>query len=131
MDPDPYWESGSRGKKIKKFQWKTCTLVIFFLILPLKKYYYFLKKIWMNNTGSGLSKNAGSVSVLSESASTTLAYSVADPGCFIPDPDPTIAPSRIRIPDPGGKKSTGSRIRGVKKLRIADPDPQQWCHWHR
>jgi hypothetical protein len=32
--------------------------------------------------------------------------SVADPGCFIPDPDPdpTIAPSRIRIPDPGGKK---------------------------
>jgi hypothetical protein len=23
--------------------------------------------------------------------------SVADPGCFIPDPDPTIAPSRIRI----------------------------------
>jgi hypothetical protein len=23
-------------------------------------------------------------------------YSVADPGCFIPDPDPTIAPSRIR-----------------------------------
>jgi hypothetical protein len=31
--------------------------------------------------------------------------SVADPGCFIPDPDPTIAPSRIRIPDPGGKKA--------------------------
>jgi hypothetical protein len=29
--------------------------------------------------------------------------SVADPGCFIPDP--TIAPSRIRIPDPGGKKA--------------------------
>jgi hypothetical protein len=31
--------------------------------------------------------------------------SVADPG--IPDPDPTIAPSRIRIriPDPGGKKA--------------------------
>jgi hypothetical protein len=27
--------------------------------------------------------------------------SVADPGWFIPDPDPTIAPSRIRIPDPG------------------------------
>jgi hypothetical protein len=26
-DPDPYWESGSgsRGKKIKKFQWKKCT----------------------------------------------------------------------------------------------------------
>jgi hypothetical protein len=31
--------------------------------------------------------------------------SVADPGCFIPDPDPTIAPSRIRIPDPMGKKA--------------------------
>jgi hypothetical protein len=31
--------------------------------------------------------------------------SVADLGCFIPDPDPTIAPSRIRIPDPGGKKA--------------------------
>jgi hypothetical protein len=31
--------------------------------------------------------------------------SVADPGCFIPDPDPTIAPSLIRIPDPGGKKA--------------------------
>jgi hypothetical protein len=31
--------------------------------------------------------------------------SVADPGCFIRDPDPTIAPSRIRIPDPGGKKA--------------------------
>jgi hypothetical protein len=30
------------------------------------------------------------------------------PGSRIPDPDPTIAPSRI--PDPGGKKSTGSRI---------------------
>jgi hypothetical protein len=29
--------------------------------------------------------------------------SVADPGCFIPDP--TIAPSRIRILDPGGKKA--------------------------
>jgi hypothetical protein len=35
-----------------------------------------------------------------------------------PDPDPTIAPSRIRIPDPGGKKAPdpGSRI----------PDPQHW-----
>jgi hypothetical protein len=29
--------------------------------------------------------------------------SVADPGCFIPDPDPTIAPSWI--PDPEGKKA--------------------------
>jgi hypothetical protein len=26
---------------------------------------------------------------------TTIPFSVADPGCFIPDPDPTIAPSRI------------------------------------
>jgi hypothetical protein len=51
--------------------------------------------------------------------------SVADQGCFIPDPDPTIAPSRIpdpdltiapsriRIPDPGDKKAPnpGFRIR--------------------
>jgi hypothetical protein len=22
VDPDPYWESGSRGQKTKKFQWK-------------------------------------------------------------------------------------------------------------
>jgi hypothetical protein len=22
VDPDPYWESGSGGKKTKKFQWK-------------------------------------------------------------------------------------------------------------
>jgi hypothetical protein len=34
-----------------------------------------------------------------------LCASVADPGCFIPDPDPTIALSQIRIPDPGGKKA--------------------------
>jgi hypothetical protein len=25
VDPDPYWKSGSRDKKIKKFQWKNCT----------------------------------------------------------------------------------------------------------
>jgi hypothetical protein len=27
LDTDPYWESGSgsRGKTIKKFQWKKCT----------------------------------------------------------------------------------------------------------
>jgi hypothetical protein len=27
VDPGPYWESGSgsKGKKIEKFQWKTCT----------------------------------------------------------------------------------------------------------
>jgi hypothetical protein len=40
----------------------------------------------------------------------------------IPDPDPTIAPSWIRIPDPGGKKApdpgSGARIRGVKKPQI-------------
>jgi hypothetical protein len=38
VDPDPYWESGSRGKKIKKFQWKNALLSYFFKkILPLKK----------------------------------------------------------------------------------------------
>jgi hypothetical protein len=42
---------------------------------------------------------------------STVETSVADPGWFIPDPDPTIAPSRIRgvkkhrIPDPGGKRA--------------------------
>jgi hypothetical protein len=37
VDPDPYWESrsGSRGKKIKKFQWEKCTFNIF-----LKKIYH-------------------------------------------------------------------------------------------
>jgi hypothetical protein len=37
VDPDPYWESGSgsRGKKIKKFQWKKCTFELF-LPVPLK-----------------------------------------------------------------------------------------------
>jgi hypothetical protein len=41
VDPDPYWESGSesRGKKIKKFQWKKCTfLLLKKKILPLKRY---------------------------------------------------------------------------------------------
>jgi hypothetical protein len=42
----------------------------------------------------------------------TVLTSVADPGWFIPDPDPTIAPSRIRIPDPMGKKA---------------PDPGSYC----
>jgi hypothetical protein len=44
--------------------------------------------------------------------------SVADPGCFIPDPDPTIAPSQIRIPDPGGKKAPdpGSDLFFIKAL---------------
>jgi hypothetical protein len=28
VDPDPYWESGSMGKKIKKFQGKMHLLVI-------------------------------------------------------------------------------------------------------
>jgi hypothetical protein len=58
----------------------------------------------------------------------------------IPDPDPTIAPSRIRIPDPTyfcikainnffclsripdpDPSIAPSRIRGVKKHRIPDP----------
>jgi hypothetical protein len=38
--------------------------------------------------------------------------SVADPGCFIPDPRSGSLnfSSRIRIPVPGGKKSTGSWV---------------------
>jgi hypothetical protein len=52
----------------------------------------------------------------------------------IPDPDPTIAPSRIRIPDPGGKKAPdpGSDLFFLHRLltnfvylaRIPDPDPR-------
>jgi hypothetical protein len=40
MDPDPYWESdaGSRGKKIKKFQWKNALNSYFFQIFTLKMY---------------------------------------------------------------------------------------------
>jgi hypothetical protein len=34
VDPDPYWESGSRGKKINKFHWKNA----------LFGYHIFLKK---------------------------------------------------------------------------------------
>jgi hypothetical protein len=30
VDPDPYWESGSRGKKTKKFQWEKSTFWLFF-----------------------------------------------------------------------------------------------------
>jgi hypothetical protein len=43
VDPDPYWKSGSesRGKKVKKFQWKKCTLVIFSILLPPKRYKIF------------------------------------------------------------------------------------------
>jgi hypothetical protein len=38
----------------------------------------------------------------------TCTSSVADPRCFIPDPDPTIAPSRI--PDPTLNKGLGGKI---------------------
>jgi hypothetical protein len=30
VDPDPYWESGSRSKKIKKYQWKNSLFSYFF-----------------------------------------------------------------------------------------------------
>jgi hypothetical protein len=52
-DPDPYWESGSgsRGKKIKKFQWKKALFSFFKKIIsPLKRYKYLLEKFLMNNT---------------------------------------------------------------------------------
>jgi hypothetical protein len=39
VDPDPYLESGSGGKKTKKFQWKNALFSYFFKqILPLKRY---------------------------------------------------------------------------------------------
>jgi hypothetical protein len=60
VDPDTYWESGSgsRGKKMKKFQWKNALFsygIFLKIILPLKRYKialtnYFLKKILMKNT---------------------------------------------------------------------------------
>jgi hypothetical protein len=57
VDPDPYWESGSgsRGKKIKKFQWKKALFKLLLTkILPLKRYKtlrYYLKFCLMNYTG--------------------------------------------------------------------------------
>jgi hypothetical protein len=39
VDPDPYWESGSRGKKTKKLQWEKALFGYFLKkILPLKRY---------------------------------------------------------------------------------------------
>jgi hypothetical protein len=39
VDPNPYWESGSRGKKIKKFQWKNALFsYLKKKILTLKRY---------------------------------------------------------------------------------------------
>jgi hypothetical protein len=44
-----------------------------------------------------------------------------DPGSGIQDPGSGIRKKIIL--DPG----SGSRILGVKKQRIPDPDPQHWC----
>jgi hypothetical protein len=40
VDLDPYWESGSgsRGKKMKKFQWKNALFSYLKKNLPLKRY---------------------------------------------------------------------------------------------
>jgi hypothetical protein len=48
VDPDPYWESGSRRKKIKKFQWKNALFSYLKKIVPLKKVPIttFWKKFW-------------------------------------------------------------------------------------
>jgi hypothetical protein len=37
VDPDPYWESGSRDKKIKKFQWKNALFNYFVKNFTTKK----------------------------------------------------------------------------------------------
>jgi hypothetical protein len=37
VDPDPYWESGSKGKKIKKFQWKNALFSYFLKNFTTKK----------------------------------------------------------------------------------------------
>jgi hypothetical protein len=74
--------------------------------------------------------NLGPLAYCQTLVNATEGTSVADPGCFIPDPDPTIAPSRIRIriPDPGGKKHripdpTSFITNFVYLSRIPDPDP--------
>jgi hypothetical protein len=49
VDPDPYWESGSgsRGKKMKKFQWKTALFSYLNKnFLPLKRYKIALTTFW-------------------------------------------------------------------------------------
>jgi hypothetical protein len=46
--------SGSRGKKIKKFQGKNALFNYFFLILPLKRY-----KIALTTFGKNLMNNTG------------------------------------------------------------------------
>jgi hypothetical protein len=40
VDPDPYCESGSgsRGKEMKKFQWKNALFIYFKKKKPLKRY---------------------------------------------------------------------------------------------
>jgi hypothetical protein len=51
VDPDPYWESGSRsrGKKTKKFQWKNALFSYFLKNVTTEKVLnstnYFLKKM--------------------------------------------------------------------------------------
>jgi hypothetical protein len=47
VDPDPYWESGSGGKKIKKFQWKNALYsYLKKKNLPLKRYKIALTTFW-------------------------------------------------------------------------------------
>jgi hypothetical protein len=38
VDPDPDWESASRGKKMKKFEWKNALFSYLKKNLPLKRY---------------------------------------------------------------------------------------------
>jgi hypothetical protein len=47
--PDP--GSGSRGKKIKKFQWKNALFSYFLKFCTTNTTRYFLKQILMNNIG--------------------------------------------------------------------------------
>jgi hypothetical protein len=51
----------------------------------------------------------------------------------LPDPDPTIAPSRIPDPGSGGKKNTGSRIRirNTDWLLRIDPVPGSVSFWYQ
>jgi hypothetical protein len=51
VDPDPYWESGSRGKKMKKFHWKSALFSYLKKNLPPKRYRYkiALTTFWKKN----------------------------------------------------------------------------------
>jgi hypothetical protein len=81
-------------------------------LIPLRKVPW---ATWSRASGTAASWGSGEVSSCTEVTSDIQYYRyhrhltsvlrIRDVLSRIPDPDPTIAPSRIRIPDPGGKKA--------------------------